>query len=279
MKKTNLNLALELSKRFFRFVSSILILIIGHIVLIYAGIYIGVSQCHSQTIYYGQEVEVVDISHGVETIFRFNEPVKTITRASKFSIGPADKTNPNYSVISIRPLFSKGESKITFLLANGAVVNTKIVVISKKQSEKIESFYDFVPKSSLIKKEANAVSNISDLDLMKAMIRKEEVVGMKQRPLSRLLLTGVKGMKARLVRIYTGAKFNGYVFEIKNTYRTKKYKIDLRLLTLGDPNLALLSQVDDQELSHEESTFLRVVAKRTALYYNINLPIGPIESK
>ena len=256
---------------------SIILGIIGHIVLIYAGIYIGVSQCEASVIYYGQEVESIIIASKNETIFRFDEPVKTITRASKLSITPADSANPDYSVLSVSPLFSQGNRKVTFLLANGAVVTTKIIISSKKSPELVDSFYDFVPKSELVEKKANSAPDISELELMKAMLRGDEVVGMKQRPLARFLSTGLKGVTAKLVRIYTGSKFNGYVFLLKNRFKRTSYDINLRQLTLGYPNQAILSQVDKQKLGPRQLTFLRVVSKPSSRYYSINLPVSVIK--
>ncbi|PIP90397.1 MAG: hypothetical protein COW79_07680, partial [Bdellovibrionales bacterium CG22_combo_CG10-13_8_21_14_all_38_13] len=58
----------------------VLIIIISHIVLLYIGFSLGMNTCHAKTIYYGSETEAVTISYGGETIFRFNEPVKTISR-------------------------------------------------------------------------------------------------------------------------------------------------------------------------------------------------------
>ena len=201
---------------------------------------------------------------------------KPISQASKFKIQPADTKSPNYSVLSVNPRFTKGKAKVSFILANGVVVNTKIVTVPKEIPEKTDSFYDFIPKAHLISSTKNVKSRISDLELMKAMIRWDEVLGYKVRSLSRKVYTGIKGVGAKLVRVYTGPKYNGYVFKVHNQSR-KKYTIDLRSLTFGRPNMALLSQVDQKILKRKKSTFLRVVAKPTSVYYNISLPVGPVE--
>ncbi len=257
----------------------ILIVILTHIVLIYVGFNLGVGTCQAKTIYYGSETEAVTLSYGGETIFRFNEPVKTISRASNFSIETADKTNPDYAVLSVTPRFTKGESKVTFLLANGAVVSTNIETVSKAIPEKTDSFYDFVPKSSLIEKEANVTSDITDIELLKSMVRREEVLGIEQRPIEREVHSGVADLKSKLVRLYTGAKFNGYVFKLTNVSKKKTYAIDLRYLTLGKPNLALLSQTDKNKLKPNESTFFRIVAKPSSVYYNLNIPFGEVKAE
>ena len=257
----------------------ILIVILTHIVLIYVGFNLGVGTCQAKTIYYGSETEAVTLSYGGETIFRFNEPVKTISRASNFSIETADKTNPDYAVLSVTPRFTKGESKVTFLLANGAVVSTNIETVSKAIPEKTDSFYDFVPKSSLIEKEANVTSDITDIELLKSMVRREEVLGIEQRPIEREVHSGVADLKSKLVRLYTGAKFNGYVFKLTNVSKKKTYAVDLRYLTLGKPNLALLSQTDKDKIKPNESTFFRIVAKPSSVYYNLNIPFGEVKAE
>ena len=95
-------------------------------------------------------------------------------------------------------------------------------------------------------------SDVSDLELMKSMIRWDNVVGYKVRNLIRTVNTGVDGLSAKLVRVYTGPKYNGYVFKIRNESR-KEYAIDVKSLTLGVPNVALLSQVDRKILESRKS--------------------------
>jgi hypothetical protein len=254
--------------------------ILPYILLIYAGIFIAAqNKCHAKTIYYGTETEVVNIVYSGETILRFNEPVRTISRASDFEIGPADKTNPDYSILSVTPRFTKGVSQVTFLLANGSIVSTKIQTVPKAIPEKTDSFYDFIAKSSLVEKEGNITSDITDLELMKSMVRKEEVLGVDQRSIEREINTGVPDLAAKLVRIYTGAKFNGYVFKLSNLSKTKSYSVDIRYLTLGKPNQALLSQTDKSVLKPKEETFFRIVAKPSSVYYNVNLPFGPVQAE
>lgn len=258
---------------------------IGLVVLVYflIGFFFGTNTCHARTVYYGSETETVTIAYGGPTIFRFNEEVKTISQASKFNIKPADNKDPNYSVLSVVPRFTRGSTKVSFILANGVVVNTKMVIVSKALPEKTDSFYDFQPKERLIDNASNSKgANVSDLELMKSMIRWDSVVGYKIRNLVRTVNTGVKGITAKLVRVYTGPKYNGYVFKVRNQSH-KNYAIDVKSLTLGVPNVALLTQVDKKILksrkTKENVTFLRIVAKPTSVYYNIALPIAPIQKQ
>lgn len=240
------------------------------------------SDAFAREVYYGSEAETVTVAYSGPTIFRFDDEVKTISRASKFMIGPADKTDPNYAVLSLIPRFSKGASKITFILANGVVVSTKIIVVPKSIPEKTDSFYDFRPKDQLIedRKSNGKGANISELELMKAMIRWDDVVGYQKRVLVRSVKSGIKSITAKLVRIYTGPKYNGYIFKIRNLNPKKDFFVDVKSLTLGSPNVALLSQVDRKILknakSKENVTFLRIVAKPTSVYYNIALPVAPV---
>lgn len=242
------------------------------------------SAAFARQVYYGSETESVSIAYGGPTIFRFNEPVKTISQASRFTIAPADEENPNYSVLSVTPRFTEGKDKVTFILADGAVVNVRIVTASKTIPERTESFYDFKPKESLIESmdKGQDAAVLSELDLMKAMIRGDSVTGYKTEPMSRLVTTGIPNISARLVRVYTGPKYNGYVFKIKNQDPTKKYAVNLEKLTLGQPNTAMLSQVDRKVLGTTEKdnfAYLRIVAKPTSIYYNVNLPVAPIVIK
>ena len=260
------------------------ILMYGIIFLLhfFVGFHFGTQSCEARTIHYGSEIEKVTLIYGGPTIFRFDEEVQTISQASRFQIEPADTQNPNYAVLAITPRFTKGKAKISFILANGVVVNTKMVILPKATPEQTNSFYDFLPKKHLIESPRNVKgSQISDLELMKAMIRQDEVLGYKSRPLSRNVRTGIRGVSAKLVRLYTGPKYNGYVFKVKNQSK-KKYTIDLTNLTFGKPNMALLSQVDHKTINPKQknrnSTLFRVVAKPTSVYYNLSLPMSPSQN-
>jgi hypothetical protein len=284
--KKNINLRLKtgmavksLLKGFFKVLPHV---VFGLILFAFLHLVLGMlTVAHGKTIYYGTSVETITIVHGGPTIFRFNEQVKTISRASKFSISPSDKESPDYTTLSVTPRFSKGSSKVTFLLADGAVVSTKIVIVPKNIPEKNDNFYDFLPKEKLIEKKKE--SNVTDLDLMKAMLRWENVVGYKTKTFYRTVNSGSKQLSAKIIRVYTGPKFNGYVVKVTNKSKKKSYQIDLKSLSIGNPNQAILSQVDRKVLgpkgSGNETTYLRVVAKSTSVYYGINLPVGPANQK
>ena len=95
------------------------------------------------------------------------------------------------------------------------------------------------------------------------MIRWDKVLGYRVSHFSRPVSTGTRGVSARLLRLYVGPRYSGYVFQIENNSR-RVYAIDLTKLTLGRPNLALLSQVDHKTLKPKRGknkTYLRCCGK------------------
>ncbi|MFK7824480.1 MAG: hypothetical protein AB8G05_09995 [Oligoflexales bacterium] len=243
------------------------------------------SSVQAKTIYYGSERENISISYGVSTLLRFDEEVKTITQASKFEIKPADPNKPDYRILSIKPRSKKARSNVTFILANDVVVNAKLNTVVSKLHETTNTFYDLKAKSLRIDPIARSSrgGSVSEVELMKAMIRVDRVIGYKARTLSQTVRTGIDGITARLVKVYTGPKFHGYIFKVTNNSKDKTYALDVKSLTLGRPNVALLSQSDSNILYPKQkqepqlnSTLLRIVAKPTSVYYSISLPVAPI---
>lgn len=239
---------------------------------------------YSKTIYYGSERETVSLSYGTATILRFDEEVKTITQATKFEIEPADAQNPDFRVLTVKPRFRKAKSAVTLILANDVVVNLSLETVHSKLHETTNTFYDFQAKRLRIDPvtKTSPGGEITKVELMKAMIRGDEVVGYKLRSLSQEVRTGIEGISARLVRVYSGPKFHGYIFKISNQSDDKTYALDVKSLTLGRPNVALLTQADSNILvpkSDDSQTLLRIVAKPTSVYYNVNLPVAPIVKK
>ena len=103
----------------------------------------------AKEIYYGSQPELVSVSQ--ETIFRFHKQVRTISQAHRFEIKPADPNDPDYSLLSIRPRFTKGTSKVAFVLSDGNVVTLRLRIVKNKNGS-IDSFYDLKPKSLLIER-------------------------------------------------------------------------------------------------------------------------------
>lgn len=239
------------------------------------------SSAYAKVLFYGSERENVSLSPGVSTILRFDEEVKTITQASDFSIKPADPENPDYRMLAVKPLRSKASNNVTFILANDVVINARLQTVRSKLHEKTNTFYDFKAKSLQIDpiSKAGKGANVSEVELMKAMIRGDRVVGYNVRALSQKVRSGTEGIEARLLKVYSGPKYHGYIFEVTNTEEKKSYALDVKSLTLGRPNVAVLSQAD-QNILHpkdgERSTILRIVAKPTSVYYAVTLPVAPI---
>ncbi|MFK7827049.1 MAG: hypothetical protein AB8G05_23100 [Oligoflexales bacterium] len=235
----------------------------------------------SKTIYYGSERETVSLSYGVSTILRFDEEVKTITQATKFQIEPADAQNPDFRVLTVKPRHQKAKSSVTIILANDVIVNLFFETVRSKLHEITNTFYDFKAKRLRIDPvtKTSPGGEVSEVELMKAMIRGDVVSGYNLRNLSQRVQTGFDEISARLIRVYSGPKFHGYIFKVSNNSKDKVYALDVKILTLGRPNVALLTQAD-QNLIHpikgKHETLLRIVAKPTSVYYNINLPVAPI---
>jgi len=260
-----------MKNRLFTFVGVFLVLGGGHL--------------HARTVYFGNETEVVSLIANEETLFKFPSEVRTISRAQRYEIQPADAEQPSYSLLKVRPRFSSGSSPVVFILNDGTTIQTKLVVVPAGSPEKTSALYEFRPKEAMLQEALGkeATSTMSDLDLMKAMVRGDEAAGYDIKSVSRPVNPGFRGVSTTLVRIYTGNRFNGYVFEIANTTKDKKLLINIQNLMLGEPNLAILSNVDSPLVEpgkgEKSKTFLRVVAKPTSIFSKLVLPIEVVEKK
>lgn len=245
------------------------------------------NHAEARSIYFGSETEVVTVVFGTETMFRFPGEVRTISQASRFEIQPANPDSPNYSLLKVRPRFSSGSSDVVFILADGTTIKTRLLIASKAIPEKKDAIYDFKAKESLVDNgdgpEGKTGTSLSEIELMKAMLRGDEVSGYDVRNQSRSISPGFKGVSTRLVRIYTGNQFNGYVFELSNTTKAQKLFINVQNLTLGEPNVAILSAVDRPVIEAsgkgESKTFLRIVAKSSSIYNQLILPVQVVDKK
>ena len=245
----------------------------------------GVSiEAFAKVIYFGSETETVTLVYGAPTLLRFPGEVRTISQASRFDISPANADSPNYSLLSVRPKLSSGSSEVVFIMADGTTIKTKLIVVSQAIPEKTDRIYEFKSKESMLGQgENNVGASLPDVELMKAMLRDDEVSGYEVRNLVRTISPGFKGVSTKLVRIYTGNQFNGYIYEITNTTKKQKLFVNVQNLVLGDPNVAILSSVDqsiiEPEGSNHDKTYLRIVAKPTSLFNDLILPIQVAEKK
>lgn len=248
------------------------------------------NQLHAREIVFGKAKETLSVSFGVETLFRFPMEVKTITEAQRFEIKPANTEEPDYSVLAVKPRMREGVSDITFILSDGSVIRTQLV-ISNQSNLKKDSIYDFKPKDELSTTNPNLLDKreplvISELDLMRSMIGGERISGFETHVLDiKIEMTPLgeqseasKQLSVHLVKSYIGSGVNGFVYLLKTESKDQSFSIDLEKLAVGQPNLALLAQVDRPiiggESEEERQTFLRVVAKPGASSRRIILPVA-----
>lgn len=236
---------------------------------------------------YGKSGITVPVSYLVDNIFRFNQEVKTITEASRFEIRPVSDENPDYSVLKVRPRMNEGVQSVTFILADGSLIKTQLVI--KNQSNPSgDNVFDFKPKDELqstnsdLSDKHEAVA-VSELDLMRGMVLGNQVSGYEAESYSIPIQIGSPDLQATVVKVYRGHEMNGYIYLLKTESRSKYFQIDLRALAVGQPNLAIAAQVDRAVLGgdteKERQTFLRIIAKPGASSRKIILPVAIKEEK
>lgn len=226
-----------------------------------------VSRAEAKVVVYGTQLEQIRIKYGGPTIFRFPKAVQTITGASRFQIVPANDREPNYTDLSVTPRFTNGVTEVTFFLMDKSVVRTKIIVSPSDPAA--DGLYDFRSRDALESGNLENAPAISEVELLIAMVRDDAVVtGYKVHRVSQSMSSKNSNARMELTRIYRGNPFNGYVFKVTNTSWRKIVEVDVRHISVGDPNLAILSQSDESSLSPKgkgvSETLVRVVAKNTA---------------
>lgn len=226
-----------------------------------------VSRAEAKVVAYGSQVEQIRVKYGGPTIFRFPKAVQTITGASRFQIVPANDREPSYTDLSVTPRFTNGVNEVTFFLMDKSVVRTKIIVSPNDPAA--DGLYDFRSRDALESGDSENAPAISEVELLKAMVRDDAVVsGYKVHHVSQSVSAKNSDARVELVRIYRGNPFNGYVFKVVNTSWRKLVEVDVRHISVGDPNLAILSQSDEATLNPKgkgiSETLVRVVAKNTA---------------
>lgn len=234
----------------------------------------------SKEIYYGSTPELVTISK--ETILRFQQNVRTISQAHRFEIKPSDPNDPDYSVLSIRPRFTKGISKIAFVLSDGSVVNLKLKIVKKSKHD--EPFYDLKPKSMLIERSEKNIPALTVMDFMRSVDSDAQIVGFKRKVKSNWVSTGdIRGVRAKLIREYSGKEYKAFVIKLTNIYKSKKYQVPLDKITFNNSEMALMSLIDHDTLYPRKtgvsSTLLKVIAKPTAAISDLKLTIIPQKMK
>lgn len=233
-----------------------------------------------RNIYFGNRTESIQIPYGGTYLFRFPSEVRTITGARKFTIRPADRNQPNYAVLSVEPRISNGSNKVVFILSDGTIINTKLSIGLNSAADKLDDVVDFRSDDNEPTVEVERQTNSpSELELMKAMIRGEKASGYSIKDMSKEISPGFKGISTRLVRKYVGGKYSGFIFELSNTSRNQTLSINIKNLSLGDPNLAVLSNVNKEAIEPKATALLRIVAKATSQYNQIILPVETVEKR
>lgn len=229
-----------------------------------------VNRAQAKTVAYGSTSEQVRIVYGTPTVFRFEKAVQTITGAGRLQVEPTNKGD--YTSLSVTPRFTNGSHDVTFFLVDRSVIRAKILVSPKDPAA--DSFYEFKSRESI-----ESGPGISEVELLKAMYRDDSVSGYKVNRLSQGFPSKFANAQVELVRIYQGNPFNGYVFKVRNTSWRKNLEIDVRHVTVGNPNLAILSQSDESVLTPKgkgiSETFVRVVAKNTASSRDVVIAMEP----
>ena len=244
------------------------------------------SWVYAKTVYYGDETVSLNIVYGSPTLFRFPMEVKNVSQAQKFEVGPANPDQPSFALLSVSPRFVTGASDVGFILSDGTIIRTRIKIITQASNEKADSIYDFKERAQAAPGSDDKPSaHISEFELMRAMLRGEEAPGFDLKNYEKKITPGFKGVSTTLVRVYTGAALKGYIFELKNTTKKQKLFIDVRNLSLGEPNVVILSSVDDAVLGPDtkdggrSKTYLRIVAKPNTLFSQLVLPVQTVEKK
>jgi hypothetical protein len=229
-----------------------------------------------KTIYFGSTSELVPIAYGTETVLRFDEPVKMISNAANFIIKPASEENPEYTVLTVEPRTMTGKSDAVFMLANGDKARLQLSIVSKESRIKTDSIYEIKSRTGLVESSSDSAPNIGRMDLMTAMIRKDQVSGYEVSVLGREV-EGMRQAKVVLDRLYAGSDFKGYIYEIENLSPKNTLNVDIRKLEFGKPNQAVLAFSDLEQLgvvgSGANKTRLIVVTKPTAMHRDAILPV------
>jgi len=129
----------------------------------------------AKTIVYDLTAVSVRIVYGTPTIFRFQKAVQTITGAGRLEVGPTNKGD--YTSLSIKPRFTNGSHDVTFFLIDKTVVSVKISVSPKDPGA--EAFYDFKPRGSEEAESKQGAVSLSEVELLKVMVKDVGVAGYK----------------------------------------------------------------------------------------------------
>jgi hypothetical protein len=247
-----------------------------YLLIVFVCLFFLTKNAHAKSILYGSATEQIRIKYGGPTIFRFPKAVQTITGASRLEIKPANAADPSYTVLAVTPKFTNGANEVSFFLVDSTVIRARILVSPNDPAA--DSLYDFKAEGSASDASTENAPPITEVELLKAMVRDDEVSGYTVSHTSEYR-SSKDGVEIELVRIYKGSPFNGYVFRLANTNSRKNVAVDVRHVTVGEPNQAVLSQSDEAILYPKGKgtyqTFLRVVSKNTTSSRDVVIAMEP----
>jgi hypothetical protein len=252
------------------------------LILLMLGILAHSTPILAKTVNLGNRTSVLTLTYGEETLLRFPSAVKTVSKATRYNIQPANTEEPDYSVLSIKPRFRSGSSNVVFLLDDGTLAKVRFV-IKKGKTTSGDGIYDFKKHSDVSSQRAASTKpNVNEFDLLKAMIRGHRVTGYRIRKVEKKIKSSLSGLKLSLYAVYRGGDYAGYIYELENVSKEKTFDIDIRKLAIGRPNLAIVSSIGRDKLTNkknEKKTYLYVVAKSSASFRRMALPVSVVEGK
>lgn len=235
----------------------------------------------ARDVFYSTAPETIAIARGQKAVLQFEKPVKTISNAEEFEILPADTEQPDYSTLTLKARNSRGSNFVSFLLDDGSQVFLKIVIKAKVADT--NGYFRFISQKELRSTTAKKSIGLGKLDLLKAILRDEKVVGYEFSKPEKKVDTGLKGVVTHLERVYSGENYVGYVYRFENISYRYEYKIDLQKLKMGKPNFALLATIDRDLLKPKTSTEneaqLVVIAKASSEAEDAVLPVAWIKKE
>lgn len=250
------------------------------------------TTAQAKTIMFGEKPEKVELRYGKATVLRFETKVGSVQNAERFEIAPLNVQSPNYTEMSVRPRSTGSADTVNFLLVDGTVVRLRLVPVTGSANESVDTFYELKKKLAPVgaKVAVEALPESADdeggegkIELMKALILDSKIRGYQIRNVGTPLKTGLAGVEAQIERVYAGKELNGYVFKLTNTASQSKYEIDIRRLKIGEPNLALMAQVDRNTIEPEASgrnvAYLTIVALPSSLSRDVVLPVSWVKKE
>lgn len=234
----------------------------------------------AKQIFYHGTPETILLHAEKSALVRFPLPIKTISNASDFIIGPADSKKPDFRLVSVKPRSVKAKGQVTFVMADDSTIEVRL--LTRKRSH-IPQFYDILIDSKSALPQAQA--KLDELDLMKAMIKGHRPLGFEVVERDTSIETGLKHAKGKLIRVYGSPYLVGYEFWVENTSYEYDLAIDVKSISFGSKHDIVLSQVDRKILlaktsdsSKRSKTYLRLVAKPSFQAKSLKLPVASIKA-